>query len=570
MDVVSLDVMSDDLAARAPGRPLRVALLAFYNYESHALRIFHPLLKQRGHDVHSIYFKNYFTYQVPTPREEDMVVELVEELQPDLVAMSVWSTYCQLAGRLSRRIKDRTGAVVIWGGIHPQTRPEDCLQHADIVCRSEGEYVLAELTDRLSLGLGYEDLRGCWVRSDGDIIRNPSRPLIPNVDVLPQPDFSPVNKYYLGRDEWRDVATWDQRAVGYDIMAVRGCPFECTFCIHNFTRKANEGLGTYLRRRSVDHVIQELATAKALRPNLRAIAFSDDIFGPPRRWLEEFCARYKREVGLPWVMFSHPNMVDENKIRMMRDAGLWATTMGIQSGSERIRRDCYERDTPTADIISACELFARYGVVRNLDFIGDNPYETLDDRLETVDLLCRLPKPFYFNYFSLTYFPGVDLTERALRDGHITPDQVEDVAQKGYHIWGGALEEKRGEAELQWDVAYTMAARGIPRAVIGRLRRLPAYGQWIRPLARAMRRVNAIASTKNRLLDRWHGRPNLGWLFWANTNRDQANPSGPNIQPNIGSAPLAAPLGRSDRPARAVTPPAPPAPSADVRSPAPG
>ena len=55
----------------------------------------------------------------------------------------------------------------------------------------------------------------------------------------------------------------------------------------------------------------------------------------------------------------------------------------------------------------------------NLDFIGENPYESEADRRETVELLARLPKPFYFNYFSLTYFPGVDLTERALRDGFI-------------------------------------------------------------------------------------------------------------------------------------------------------
>jgi hypothetical protein len=109
MNLVSLDTTSDDLTAQAPGRPLRVALLAFYNYESHALRIFHPLLKQRGHEVHSVYFKNYFTYQVPTQLEEDMVVKLVAQLQPDVVAMSVWSTYYQLAGRLSRRIKEATG-----------------------------------------------------------------------------------------------------------------------------------------------------------------------------------------------------------------------------------------------------------------------------------------------------------------------------------------------------------------------------------------------------------------------------------------------------------------------------
>src|SRR4029077_7760989 len=107
-------------------------------------------------------------------------------------------------------------------------------------------------------------------------------------------------------------------------------------------------------------------------------------------------------------------------------------TLGVQSGSERIRRDCYERETTNEEIIQACRTLAKYGVERNLDFIGDNPYETDDDRFETVDLLSRLPKPFFFNYFSLTYFPGVDLTERALRDGFISPDVLMAVAQHGY------------------------------------------------------------------------------------------------------------------------------------------
>ncbi len=570
MGAVVLD-RAGDLAARAPGRPLRVVLMAFYNYESHALRSFHPLLKQRGHEVHSIYFKNYFTYQVPTQREEDMVVELVERLQPDLVAMSVWSTYYQLAGRLTQRIKHATGAPVIWGGIHPQTRPEDCLHHADIVCQSEGEYVLAELTDRLSAGRDYSDLRGCWVRTDGGIVRNPSRSLINDLDALPLPDLSPANKYYLGFEQWRDVARWDARAVAYDVMSARGCPFECTFCIHNFTRKATEGLGTYLRRRSVDHVMRELSAVVAVRPHLQAIAFSDDIFGPPRPWLEEFCTRYKREIGLPWAIWSFPRMVDEAKVRLMRDAGLWATTLGIQSGSERIRRDSYERETSNDEILHACETFARHGVVRNLDFIGDNPYEADADRLDTLDLLCRLPKPFYFNYFSLTYFPGVDLTERALRDGYIGPNDVEDTAQKGYHVWGGALQETRSIETLDWDVAYTMAVRGLPRQLIERIRRSRNYRRSIPFLAGMMRRLNTAAYHKARLTDALYRRPNLLWMFWANTNRDAAFPAGPDIRPNIGNAPLNAPLnGRADTSDAVIPLPMAPPPSPDVRSPAPG
>jgi radical SAM superfamily enzyme YgiQ (UPF0313 family) len=158
---VSITSADLDLSAPAAGRPLRVVLLTFYNQFSHALRIFHPLLRQRGHEVHSIYFKQAFTYGHPTQQEEDMALYLIEEIQPDLVGVSVWTTYFQLAARLTQRIKQRTSAVVIWGGIHAQVRTEQSLQYADIVCRSEGEYVLAELTDRIGLAQASATGPGC-------------------------------------------------------------------------------------------------------------------------------------------------------------------------------------------------------------------------------------------------------------------------------------------------------------------------------------------------------------------------------------------------------------------------
>ena len=73
-------------------------------------------------------------------------------------------------------------SLVIWGGIHAQVRPEDCLEHADVICRSEGEYALAEITDRLSLGQDIDDVAGCWVRGrNGEITQNDPRFLIPEL-----------------------------------------------------------------------------------------------------------------------------------------------------------------------------------------------------------------------------------------------------------------------------------------------------------------------------------------------------------------------------------------------------
>jgi hypothetical protein len=329
-------------------------------------------------------------------------------------------------------------------------------------------------------------------------------------------------------------------------MAVRGCPFECTYCIHNLTRKTAEGLGTYVRRRSVAHVMTELRAVVAARPKLRAIAFSDDIFAPSRAWLEEFCATYKGAIGLPFIVFSFPGMVNDKNISMMRDAGLWCSTMGIQSGSERVRRDCYERETSNQTIIDACAILERHGVVRNLDFIGDNPYETDADQRETVDLLSRLPKPFYFNFFSLTYFPGVDLTERALCDGFIRPEDVEHVAEKGYHLWGGALLSNRSPDQLFWDVAYAMALHGFPRALIFRLMDSELLRKHVYQFARVMRRVRKLARWKSRIVDAVIGRPNLLYQYFADANRQERQIDAV-IQPNFDNSPFSMPLGPMPR-----------------------
>jgi hypothetical protein len=409
----------------------------------------------------------------------------------------------------------------------------------------EGEHVLAELTDRLGLEQPYDDLQGCWVKTADGVVQNPPRMLIPDLDILPAADLSPDNKHYLGRDSWRDVKRWNELALMYDVMACRGCPFECTFCIHNFTRKATEGLGTYLRRRSVGHVMAELREAVRQRPRLQAICFSDDIFAPSRPWLEEFCARYKLEIALPFSIYSFPRMVDAKRMAMLRDAGLWTSTMGIQSGSERIRRDCYERETSNEEITTACQLMASIGVQRNLDFIGDNPYESERDRRETVDLLCRLPKPFYFNYFSLTYFPGVDLTERALADGFIAPADVEDVAEKGYHFYGGALRNLRAPEDLRWDVAYTFAVHGVPRWVIHRLLDSPRFVRHIDLFARLARGLRAAARQKGRLVDRLVRRLTVIDFLIANTNRDVTFSENLDIQPNVDHSPFGRPARRA-------------------------
>ena len=293
------------------------------------------------------------------------------------------------------------------------------------MCRSEGEYVLAELTDRIGLDEDYDDLRGCWVRTaNGEIVRNPPRLLIPDLDVLPPADLSPDNKYYLGLNAWRDVARWDERARLLRHHGGARVPVRVHLLHPQLHAQGDRRARHLLRRRSVDHVMAELR--EAVRAAAAARARSPSATTSSRRrgrgWRSSARATSRRS-GCRSSCTRIPRMVDEQRRRSScatpaSGARRWASSpapsaSGATATSARPRNE---------EIIEACEILARHGVGRNLDFIGDNPYETRRrSRARRVDLLCRLPKPFYFNYFSLTYFPGVDLTDRALRDGLIRP-----------------------------------------------------------------------------------------------------------------------------------------------------
>ncbi len=62
------------------------------------------------------------------------------------------------------------------------------------------------------------------------------------------------------------------------------------------------------------------------------IAFWDDIFALNKRWLKEFAPRYRREIGIPFVCYLHPNTATEETVKLLKEAGCETVKMGVQNG----------------------------------------------------------------------------------------------------------------------------------------------------------------------------------------------------------------------------------------------
>lgn len=402
-----------------------IVLVALYRYQNFPIRIMHPLLKKiDGIEPHSIFFKNCDTnvFNLPTDREEELFVKLIAKLNPKLVGFSVLSPYVNIASRLTKLVKENSSALVIWGGVHPTISPESCIDEADIICIGEGEGVMTDLAMNLVDGKLYKSIKNIWVKGADHIIKNPMRPLIQDLDSLPFPSRGDNTYYFIDSNKITkdDPSLIDNYLY---IQSSRGCPYSCSYCVNSLLRPLFKDIGPYTRRRSVNNIIMEIKE-NLLRNKTEHVLFLDEVFGSEESWLNEFAMRYKKELKIPFSVEYNPKVINSNILDKLVDSGLDTINIGIQTGSDDVRNRIFHRPGKNNEIIDLVKKIDNYKVRIKYDLILDNPYETTQSLRDTVELLLQLPKPLFFNLFSLQYFPNYPLTQMALEDKHIKPEEI--------------------------------------------------------------------------------------------------------------------------------------------------
>ncbi len=444
-----------------------------YDWNALGVRTLHSVLRKNNVDVSSIFFKLANPNNTMNPassQDIDALIRLLKDLQPRIIAFSLRSSLFQLATQITKRIKNELGILTLWGGIHPTIRPQQSLEYADMVCIGEGEDTLIELCRRLSSGLNYHSIGNLWVRDNSNsLIKNKLYSLLDNLDSLPFADFSNENKYLIEHGKLLILPKPEDRAE-YDIMTSRGCPFSCTYCCNSTYRKIYQGLGRYVRRRSVDNVVTELQEAKEKFKNLSYVYFYDDVFTKDKEWLADFTQKYRDLIKLPFFCYAHPNYADEDTLLLLKRAGLRDVTMGIQSGSKFIRDTFFKRPSSNAKIIEVSRIFRRHKINASYDILLDNPFEKETDRGETLQLLLQLPRPFQLHTHALTYFPETELTALALEKKYIKESDVEDQKQQSLVRWTATLDFSRDKENIFWDSLYYMAKKSyFPKVLIVKL-----------------------------------------------------------------------------------------------------
>ncbi len=425
------------------------------------------VLRERGHRVRIVDGKRSGT-------PVDDVARAVARFDPDHVGISATTISIHNAGRIAARVKALVPrAVVTVGGPHVSAVPERTLEMFsgfDYGVVGEGERSYPELIARLADGDDPRGVAGLVYRDAGKIHTNPRAPYLEGdeLDRLPEPAWDLVPDFPLRFQP--NVFNYRVTPVA-SVITSRGCPFSCTFCDRSTSGKKG-------RYHGVEYVVQMCRRLEGL--GVRHILFYDDLFTVSRRRVVELCERFLAEgFHFTWSCNSHPNLLDEDDLRLMKRAGCWQIAYGIESGSQRVL-NVVKHEVKIPRLLETLRRTHAAGIRSKGLLMMAHPTEDEASLEETVQFLRRAPLDLA-QVTKFTPYPGTPSYPTVRTHGTFTEDWERMNAMNWVFVPHGLsaeiLEENfrrayrafYSRADVLWGLARTIA--GEPRY----LRRFAAY-----------------------------------------------------------------------------------------------
>ncbi|MFA5856722.1 MAG: radical SAM protein [Candidatus Pacearchaeota archaeon] len=395
-----------------------------YDHESLGLEVLSASLKKAGHSADLIlnhpdekYFKK-------------RLIKRILDFKPDFIGFSVMTDDYLWACETSKFIKSFKDIPIIFGGIQATSCTDEVISNSfvDYAVVGEAEEALIELIENPKR----TNIKNVWSKKNNKIYKNPLRPLIQDLDSIPFPDKGLFLKEapYLGEI--------------YYIMTGRGCPYACTYCFNNYMRKAYKGC-KWLRRRSVENVMEELRLMK--KKNMyKMVLFGDDVFTYDVNWLREFFKYYTKEINLPFKSLGHTAFITPEIVSLLKKGGCIRLQIGVQTPSERIRRDICKRNDTNKMIYEAIKEIKKQGIMVQIDHMFGLPTESAKEYRESMGFYIDI-KPHYISDFWLQYYPNTDIINVGLSCGDIDNKLVNDTI-KGKVNYSEVILKRKQDKEI--------------------------------------------------------------------------------------------------------------------------
>ncbi len=383
---------------------------------------------------------------------------LLQEFKPDVVGISFTSLLSDSAYHTAEFVRTTLPhAFIIAGGYHPTVKPLDVINNLnfDAVVAGEGEVTFLEwLKAYESKDKNYSSIKGLIFRKNGQVIVNPERELIPNLDTIPFPAYGllPISRY---------SSMVSTRLPYITFIRSRGCPFNCIFC------GVQKMFGNKYRVQSPQKTVSEIdRLIKEFK--IKEILFKDSDFLIDKNNVTQLCKLLiEKNFNLIWSCNARVDMVDEKIALLMKQAGCKMITYGVESGNQEMLNNL-RKDFTLEQIIQAVKATKKARIQVTLNIIFGSPHETRKIAKQTMKFVKQLD-PDYLNCAYLTAFPGSHLYDDSLNNGWFIEGKPNSFAYE--HLQLNATQMSVKElSELLSDATRSFYLR--PSYIVKRLRHL--------------------------------------------------------------------------------------------------
>ena len=325
----------------------------------------------------------------------------------DLIAMTVFSpVYFEVKALYSRIRAEHPGTPLCLGGPYVTTIREEIMKEtpADFAIYGEGEVTFSELIGHLRGGKKKEDIAGLiWLSEQGEVIRNPERERIAQLDSIPFPayDLFPMDRYPLHR-----------------MVTSRGCPYSCAWC------NSSSVWGYSYRRRSTQNVLEEIDLLVS-RYGKKIFVFGDNTFNVDLDWVDDLCGKLiASDLRILWsVSMRAENMTPEIAARMKK-AGCYNVAIGVESANNEILRHM-RKTVDIGAIGKGIRMMKDAGIEVLTQYVIGSPHDTLETVKESIEF-ARTSGSDYSNFYTVLPFKGTPQWEYVSRHGTFLAERIHD------------------------------------------------------------------------------------------------------------------------------------------------
>jgi len=354
------------------------------------------------------------------------VVAGILQKEPSVVAFSIMTFNWHKIKPVISLLRERFDGPVIAGGYHAILSPEEVLAHpgVDAVCTGEGERPLLELMNHLPLSKGRPPvIEGMVFR--GQFLPDESQRHRWLVERLEDYPFMDYDIFAVGGGlGQKQLGVLSQGGIfSLPVITGRGCPYRCTYCSNSALIGHYGGVKRFVRRYLPETAVQNIEMlAEKYSPEF--FEFMDETFALSKAWVKDFCLHYQREVGLPFMVMSRIDLIDEQTVALLVESGLKLFLFGVESGDERYRVDYLNRKMTNETIVRGAKLLKKYGVLIGTFNIFGMPFETKETMQNTVALNDEI-EPDAAIPFIYQPLPGTELAKLAY-DNNMVRDHPGD------------------------------------------------------------------------------------------------------------------------------------------------